>query len=69
MHNVVLLNIGVYNNSGANRTVVIQATVNVRALLKRVLKYVALQKKKKSNNLCLHRQSEMHMYYVDSYTT
>ena len=68
MHKVLLLNIGVYNNSGANRTVVIQATVSVRALLERVLKYVAL-KKKKSNNLCLHRQREMHMYYVDSYTT
>lgn len=47
MHKVLLLNIGVYNNSGANRTVVIQATVNVRALLERVLKYVALQKKRK----------------------
>lgn len=47
MHKVLLLNIGVYNNSGANRTVVTQATVNVRALLERVLKYVALQKKRK----------------------
>lgn len=47
MHKVLLLNIGVYNNSGANRTGVTQATVYVRALLERVLKYVALQKKQK----------------------
>lgn len=47
MHKVLLLNIGVYNNSGANRTGVTQATFNVRALLQGVLKYVALQKKQK----------------------
>lgn len=48
---VLLLKSGVNDNSGANRKVVIHATVYVRALLKRVVQYVALYKSKKKKKI------------------
>lgn len=61
----------VCDHSGAKRTEVKSRYSKREGSSLRLVQYVALQTYKKIylHNLCLHRQREMHMYYVDSNTT